>query len=207
MNRPSIRAFFTSGLEERVVVVVSLVSFNGIVWHWWNRAKKRVAYLISRNVKISRLFLFNERSSLLSTRDLHLFYTSNVFTRNLIFFLNSNSAYVINLNKKKKWNENSTIPNKVVSNIEKDCNSTGTYFYGFFYALFKQEMSVWFEDFKWLKNVCSKILFSNYSISGIVHLLEFHSFSQSPSISITQPKPYFNHVKNPLHLISIRYSY
>lgn len=128
MNRPSVRAFFTSGLEERVLV--SLVSFNGIVWHWWNRAKKRVTYLISRYVKISRLFLFNERSSLLSTRDLHLFYTSNVFARPY-FFLNSNSAYVINL-KRKKLNEKSTIPNKVVSNIDKDCNNTETYFYGFF---------------------------------------------------------------------------
>lgn len=133
-------------------------------------------------------------------------FTHQTYLHDRIFFLNSNSAYVINL-KRKKLDENSTIPNKVVSNIDKDCNNTETYFYGFFYVLFKQEMNARFEDFKWLKNVCSKILFANYSISGIVHLLEFYSFSQSPSISITEPKPYFNHVKNPLHLISIRYSY
>lgn len=170
MNRPSVRAFFTSGLKERGVA--SLVSFNGIVWHWWNRAKKRVTYLISRfafvSIQWTLFFAFDSRSS--SVLHIKRIYTT-------VFFFNSNSAYVINL-KRKKLNENSTIPNKVVSNIDKDCNNTETYFYGFFYVLFKQEMNVRFEDFKWLKNVCSKILFSNYWHCAFVRVSLFFAKSE-----------------------------
>lgn len=166
MNRPSVRAFFTSGLEERVVA--SLVSFNGIVWHWWNRAKKRVTYLISRfafvSIQWTLFFAFDSRSS--SVLHIKRIYTT-------VFFLNSNSAYVINL-KRKKLNEKSTIPNKVVSNIDKDCNNTETYFYGFFMFYLNKR---WMFDLKILSGSRMYVPKYYFPIIQLVALFICYSFT------------------------------